>query len=579
MADYVLMRNTSTPVGYNLAGFTELTNEPAQAATISAIAVSAESSLVAFGLQSAADRLKVYIPDPSAAWTLVSGTPTMASGSWTVNNVAFSPNGGLLAVNDGGDVVTPLKVYETVGWTLVGSSANPPVDTSGDMSFSPNGAMFVAGQQDYSANGLFIFDTSTWTAVPGTPTRNRIFSTAWSPNGDYLAIYAGDDVVAKRGAFILSTSTWAEVPGFTTFSTAITAFQIAWHPDSTFVAFATDTGTSRILVYETATWSLVATLTDATHGLSFGTTIAFSTDGSLLIAPHASGTNTLHLFETTGWTAAGAFETVALNGPIAVTPLPLATIVDADMLSAALGASTMDGLFLILLLADMTDSATGASTMTGGAIFTSELLSSALGASTLTVGTIVPASMISSGAGSTTLDLQATLLALMYSYAAGNSVVPLEGDGQAAWAINAETGASTRYEQYPFNSFARINGKYYGAREDGIHLLEGDTDNGVPVQAMVDFGKQSFGTQAAKRMISAWFGASSSGRLFLRGVAEGEEYVYAARDSSEELQEQRVDIGRGLRANWFTFQLYSADGDDFELASVEFTALPLSRRT
>ena len=41
---------------------------------------------------------------------------------------------------------------------------------------------------------------------------------------------------------------------------------------------------------------------------------------------------------------------------------------------------------------------------------------------------------------------------------------------------------------------------------------------------------------------------------------------------------QRIDTGKGLRANWLEFELYNADGEDFELASVEFAAVPLSRR-
>lgn len=248
------------------------------------------------------------------------------------------------------------------------------------------------------------------------------------------------------------------------------------------------------------------------------------------------------------------------------------------MVADAIGASIFSGEVLLLTIVDMTDSATGASTLTAGAIFSTELLSSALAASTMTVGVLVPASMISAATGATTLELQATLLASMFSYAAGNSVVPVDGTGQAAWAINTETNASTRYEGYAFNSFARIGDSYYGAKSDGIHRLEGDTDNGEPIQAMVSFGRQDFGTTAKKRITNAYVGASSAGRLFMRITADGQDYTYAARSSSEQLREQRFDVGRGLSANLLEFELYNADGDDFELASVEFAAVALTRR-
>lgn len=147
-----------------------------------------------------------------------------------------------------------------------------------------------------------------------------------------------------------------------------------------------------------------------------------------------------------------------------------------------------------------------------------------------------------------------------------------------SWVVNTQTRASSRYENYTFNSFALIDGRYYGCRSDGIYELDGETDAGQPVQAMVSFGKQDFGTSALKRVTNLYVGTSSGGKLFVKVLAEGEEYLYQARDGSEELQVQRFDLGRGLRANYLEFELYNTDGDDFELASVEFAAVPLSRR-
>lgn len=146
------------------------------------------------------------------------------------------------------------------------------------------------------------------------------------------------------------------------------------------------------------------------------------------------------------------------------------------------------------------------------------------------------------------------------------------------WATNLVTGGSTRYEGFDFNSYAKIGANYYGCKSDGIYRLDGDTDNGTPVQAMVSFGKQNFGTSALKRITNAYVGVSGQGRLFLKVLAEGQEYTYAQRGYDEQLQVQRFDTGKGLRANWLEFELYNADGEDFELASVEFAAVPLSRR-
>ena len=146
------------------------------------------------------------------------------------------------------------------------------------------------------------------------------------------------------------------------------------------------------------------------------------------------------------------------------------------------------------------------------------------------------------------------------------------------WVMNLETGGFTRYEGFDFTSFAKVGGAYYGCKPDGIYALDGDTDAGEPIRAMVSFGKQNFGTSASKRVTNAYVGASGAGRLFLKVLAEGQEYTYAQRSYDEHIQTQRFDIGKGLRVNWLEFELYNADGEDFELASVEFAAVPLSRR-
>lgn len=160
----------------------------------------------------------------------------------------------------------------------------------------------------------------------------------------------------------------------------------------------------------------------------------------------------------------------------------------------------------------------------------------------------------------------------------GELQVPALDSDAAVWVVNTQTRASSRYENYGFESFALIDGRYYGCRSDGIYALDGETDAGQPVQAMVSFGKQDFGTSALKRVTNIYVGTSSGGKLFVKVLVEGEEYLYQARDGAEELQVQRFDLGRGLRANYLEFELYNADGDDFDLTSVEFAAVPLSRR-
>ena len=150
-------------------------------------------------------------------------------------------------------------------------------------------------------------------------------------------------------------------------------------------------------------------------------------------------------------------------------------------------------------------------------------------------------------------------------------------DDSQAWAVNTESNASTRYDNYGFNSFATVRGKQFGARQDGLYLLAGTDDDGIPIASGVALGMHDFGTQALKRLDSVYAGVSSTGALFIK-VGDGvNSYSYRARRNDDRMKVQRFDIGRGIRTNYFTFDLTS-DADAFELDSVTFHVLPTNRR-
>lgn len=197
---------------------------------------------------------------------------------------------------------------------------------------------------------------------------------------------------------------------------------------------------------------------------------------------------------------------------------------------------------------------------------------------TLNMSGTLTASMIGRGKLKTTFGLTSKLLASMV---VKDTAAPFFYDPSAqntTWAINAETGASTRYEGYDYNSFAEINGRYYGAKSDGIYLLNGNDDNGEPIDARVGFGKQDFGTSAHKTVSNAYIGVASEGNLFMTVTVGDNEYTYPTRNYGENLATQRADLGRGLKANYIEFELHNCDGEDFELSSVEFVAASLNRR-
>lgn len=143
------------------------------------------------------------------------------------------------------------------------------------------------------------------------------------------------------------------------------------------------------------------------------------------------------------------------------------------------------------------------------------------------------------------------------------------------WAVTDGKQVS-RYTGYGFNSFATINGKHYGAKADGIYLLEGATDAGTDIDVGMVLGKLDFGTAKHKRVENVYVGVSATKAPYLKVTAEGQTYTYQARNVSAHLQQQRFDPGKGLRANFFEFELIGKG--QVEISGVEFRAVPLSRR-
>lgn len=152
----------------------------------------------------------------------------------------------------------------------------------------------------------------------------------------------------------------------------------------------------------------------------------------------------------------------------------------------------------------------------------------------------------------------------------------IAGEGEA-WVVNTRSGASTRYDQYGFNSFATVRGKQYGMATDGLYLLEGDSDAGAPIKSGVHLGMHDFGTQQEKGIRAVYAGVSSTGCLFMKIDDGCKEYAYRATRNEQRMRIQRFDPGQGLSSNYFSFELVS-DADAFELDNVKFDIIASQRR-
>lgn len=157
-------------------------------------------------------------------------------------------------------------------------------------------------------------------------------------------------------------------------------------------------------------------------------------------------------------------------------------------------------------------------------------------------------------------------------------------DDATTMSINLTTGATARYGDLNLNSFATFEGEEYGCDSIGMHLLEGDTDAGIPIQAVIDLGHTGMGAQQIKSPICAYVSGKSSAPLIVTiTLPDGTAYDYPARSYSEEVERvQRHDGMKGLmnkRQTWFDTVLRNDDdGCSMEVFFVVMSVNESARR-
>lgn len=143
------------------------------------------------------------------------------------------------------------------------------------------------------------------------------------------------------------------------------------------------------------------------------------------------------------------------------------------------------------------------------------------------------------------------------------------------YCMNIETKTVTRWDDYALNSFSGN----YGIAPVGVLSLSGDSDNGSEIQAVINLGRLNFGTESLKNLSNGYVGVASPEKIEMTITLPSEaEYTYLARTSDAALKMQRIDLGKGLRANWFGVSVKNTSGADFTLASVSMNAAVSTRR-
>lgn len=141
------------------------------------------------------------------------------------------------------------------------------------------------------------------------------------------------------------------------------------------------------------------------------------------------------------------------------------------------------------------------------------------------------------------------------------------------WATNINTGATSRYENFRFNSFARIGTGYYGCDDAGIHLLSGELDGLNDIQAIATTAESLLPTEyikgdVLKTIPNVYVAARSDQTIIVACAADSINYEYETRPRSDVISTARVDVGKGVRGTFWRFEIRNKNGADMELQSL-----------
>lgn len=164
--------------------------------------------------------------------------------------------------------------------------------------------------------------------------------------------------------------------------------------------------------------------------------------------------------------------------------------------------------------------------------------------------------------------------------------LPLDDGDYQAWVMNAETTGTTQYTHFPMNSLFTFQGVPYGVSETGLYRLEGETDDGDPINSVVATGDMNFGTSREKNIPRCYLYLTQTEQVVLKTISSRQgsrhetyyELAERTTDSTDDDTYRRVPLGRGVRGVWWRFELHALDGATINLDGAEIRPVVLSRR-
>lgn len=159
---------------------------------------------------------------------------------------------------------------------------------------------------------------------------------------------------------------------------------------------------------------------------------------------------------------------------------------------------------------------------------------------------------------------------------------PASGADVDAWAVNLGNFGTTTYSNYPFHTLGVFNGVPIGVSADGVYQLNGATDEGVQISALIESGDDDFDSENLKRVPEIYLGYSADGDMELGIGLDGDrERFYPAKRVSAKTGTKiaRAEPGQGLKSRYWRFKARNVKGADFFIESASLLVRVLSRKT
>ncbi|MCK5617663.1 hypothetical protein KAR91_88175 [Candidatus Pacearchaeota archaeon] len=147
-------------------------------------------------------------------------------------------------------------------------------------------------------------------------------------------------------------------------------------------------------------------------------------------------------------------------------------------------------------------------------------------------------------------------------------------------ALNTANMSITEYLNYPFNSFAILEGKMLGANASGLYILEGADDDGVAIAASFRISLQSFGSSFLKRLRACYLGIKVVGTMVVKSVDEegAIQSTTSVASSAAGYETIRAKLGRGAKSRYWAANVANDDGEDFTIDTLQLQIMDTARR-